>query len=69
MFSYNFTDMAVVDLQRWDRNIRGGNSSRASRSLNVELEEDNGQMNFDITKTADLIGNGLRLDMMKFRDT
>ncbi len=64
-----FIGIAVVDLQRWDRNMRGKNQDSA-RSLSRIFEKDKAPiMNSDIIEMADLIAKCLRSETMHFRKT
>ena len=52
--------MAVVDVQRWDRNMRFGNVRRS-------IHLDDGEGDFGIKNMANLISRPLRTGKYKFR--
>ena len=61
-----FVGMAVVDLQRWDRNMRSGSKGIAESRVWSECEDV--QYNFNIMRMCDLIGRALSDGTLSFYD-
>jgi len=70
--STTFIGMAIVDLQRWDRNMRAGKTEEAADTgLATDGEENEREVqdsNFDILEMADLIAKKLTKQRLTFRD-